>query len=167
MCSDKPIAPIWHDSWADFSDEEKKTTLDEIQSYIKIQVGEALSTVNLWGSPAQNAQAVTNEHSEAQPKRLLPHTNARMDPQYPLKIGAPYYPRESLRAKEQGRCIVSVTVAANGWLKGASIQQSTGYPRLDQACLDAVAGGHLIPATENGIPIEKTIALPMVWSLNR
>jgi hypothetical protein len=31
--------------------------------------------------------------------------------------------------------------------------------------LDAVAGGHLIPATVNGVPVEKTIALPLVWHL--
>ena len=92
-------------------------------------------------------------------------TRARMDPEHPLKIGGRYYPPESLKAREQGRCIVSVTVGADGWLRDASIQQSTGYARMDQACLDAVAGGHFIPATENGKPIERTIALPIVWSL--
>jgi TonB family protein len=92
-------------------------------------------------------------------------TPPRIDPANPLKIGGRYYPPESLRAKEQGRCIVSVTVGADGWLKDASLQQSTGYPRLDKACLDAVAGGHLFPATEDGMPIEKAITLPMNWFL--
>jgi protein TonB len=95
------------------------------------------------------------------------HTQPRMDPTHPLKIGRGYYPPESLHAREQGRCIVAVTVGVDGWLKDASIQQSTGYPRLDQACLDAVAGGHLIPATENGLAVEKKISLPMVWSLDK
>jgi hypothetical protein len=61
----------------------------------------------------------------------------RIDPAIPLKIGPRYYPPESLHAHEQGRCIVNVTVA----------------------------GGHLIPATEDGVPIEKQIPLPMVWAL--
>lgn len=62
----------------------------------------------------------------------------------------------------QKRLYMKVEVTADGWLKDPSIQPSTGYPRLDQACLDALAGGHLIPATENGIAIDRTIALPMV-----
>jgi protein TonB len=109
----------------------------------------------------QPLQSGEPQHTQAS------RTNPRMDPTHPLKIGRGYYPPESLRAKEQGRCIVRVTVGADGWLKDASIEQSTGYPRLDQACLDAVAGGHLIPATENGMRVEKTISLPIVWSLDR
>lgn len=93
------------------------------------------------------------------------HRQPRMDPTHPLKIGRRYYPVESLRAKEQGRCIVGVTVTADGSLKDASVEQSTGYQRLDQACLEAVAGGHLLPATEDGKPVEWRIHLPMVWSL--
>jgi hypothetical protein len=46
-CSERPNAPVWHDSWADFTDDEKKDTLDAIQSYIKLQVREALSTMNI------------------------------------------------------------------------------------------------------------------------
>jgi protein TonB len=116
-------------------------------------------------STANQAPATPIAPRETQPKSLASDTNPRMDPLHPLKIGGRYYPAESLHAKEQGRCVVSVTVAADGWLKDASIQQSTGYARLDQACLDAVAGGRLILATQSGISVEKTIALPIVWSL--
>jgi TonB family protein len=113
---------------------------------------------------AQQLQPLQSEEPQhAQARR----TNPRMDPTHPLKIGRAYYPLESLRAKEQGRCVVRVTVGADGWLKDASIEQSTGYPTLDRACLDAVAGGHLIPATENGMRVEQTISLPIVWSLDR
>jgi len=113
----------------------------------------------------QQSLAMPNAQNEMRPNPVLSYTPPRMDPAHPLKIGTDYYPPESVRAKEQGRCIVAVTVTADGWLKDARIQQSTGYPRLDQACLDAVAGGHLIPATENGVPIEKAIDLPLVWIL--
>src|ERR1700691_1998786 len=113
----------------------------------------------------QETPVASTESNEVRLISVVTYRPPRMDPANPLKIGAPYYPRESLHAKEQGRCIVSVTVAADGSLKDASIQQSTGYPRLDKACLDAVAGGRLIPATEDGVPIEKQIPLPMVWTL--
>jgi protein TonB len=124
--------------------------------------------VTVEAPPRDTAQEAPVGPTEPNPARLISvvqYGPPRLDPAYPLKIGGRYYPPESLRAKEQGRCIVSVTVAADGWLKDASIQQSSGYARLDQACLDAVAGGRLIPATEDGVPIEKQVPLPLVWSL--
>jgi len=96
---------------------------------------------------------------------VVNHTPPRMDPEHPLKIGQRHYPKESLRAREQGQCKVEVTVAADGSLKDPKILQSSGYPRLEKACLDALAGGRFKPATENGVPIEKTIAFPVVWML--
>ena len=38
----------------------------------------------------------------------------RMDPKHPLKIGEDYYPDASKRANEEGRCIVLMTVSADG-----------------------------------------------------
>jgi hypothetical protein len=46
-CTVKPSAPAWHDTWAQFTDEEKKATVDAVQSYIGFQVEEALSAVNI------------------------------------------------------------------------------------------------------------------------
>jgi len=96
-----------------------------------------------------------------------PGTPPRMDPKHPLKIGEEWYPDASKRANEEGRCIVQVTVAADGTIKSESIQQSSGFPRLDDACLKAVHGQRMIPATEEGKPVEKTAALPIVWKLTK
>ena len=41
-------------------------------------------------------------------------TASRMDPKHPLKIGEEYYPDASKRAGEEGRCIVTMTVSADG-----------------------------------------------------
>jgi protein TonB len=92
-------------------------------------------------------------------------TNIRMDPKHPLKIGEEYYPDASKRANEEGRCIVTVTVSADGKITNESIQTSSGFPRLDEACLKGVHGQRMIPATEDGKPVEKTVALPIVWKL--
>jgi TonB family protein len=110
-------------------------------------------------------QTMPGGQSDTQPKQAPTYTPPRINPDEPPKIGKDYYPRESLRAKEQGRCLVEVTVAADGWVKDTKVLQSSGYPRLDKACLDAFAGGRLIPATENGVPIEKTISVPVSWKL--
>jgi len=94
-------------------------------------------------------------------------TNPRLDPAYPPRIGSKYYPKESLLAHEQGRCLVKITIQTDGKTRDASITQSTGFPRLDQACLQALVPGHLIPATEDGRPVEVTREIPIVWTLNQ
>jgi protein TonB len=92
-------------------------------------------------------------------------TAIKMDPKHPLRIGEEYYPDASKRANEEGRCIVQVTVAADGRITGETIQTSSGFPRLDDACLKGVHGQRVIPATEDGKPVEKTVAIPIVWKL--
>ena len=92
-------------------------------------------------------------------------TSIKMDPKHPLKIGEEYYPDASKRANEEGRCTVQVTVAADGRIVNESIQTSSGFPRLDEACLKGVHGQRVIPATEDGKPVEKTVSIPIVWKL--
>jgi protein TonB len=93
-------------------------------------------------------------------------TPRKMDPAHPLRIGDAYYPAESKRLREQGRCKVNVTIQADGSTRDVSIAQSTGHPRLDQACLRALFPGKFIPATENGKPVEISVVIPIVWSLH-
>ncbi len=88
-----------------------------------------------------------------------------MDPKHPLKIGEEWYPDASKRANEEGRCIVQMTVAADGRITAESIQTSSGFPRLDEACLKGVHGQRMLPATEAGKPVEKTVSIPIVWKL--
>jgi protein TonB len=92
-------------------------------------------------------------------------TSIKPDPKHPLKIGEDYYPDASKRANEEGRCIVLMTVAADGRITNESIQTSSGFPRLDEACLKGVHGQRMLPATEDGKPVEKTVSIPIVWKL--
>ena len=62
---------------------------------------------------------------------------------------------------------MQVTVAADGRITNETIQQSSGFPRLDEACLKGVHGQRMKPATEDGKPIEKTASLPIVWKLTK
>src|SRR5882762_245409 len=94
-----------------------------------------------------------------------PGTSIKMDPKHPLKIGEEYYPDASKRANEEGRCIVLMTVSADGKITNESIQTSSGFPRLDEACLKGVHGQRMLPATEEGKPVEKTVSIPIVWKL--
>jgi periplasmic protein TonB len=92
-------------------------------------------------------------------------TPARMDPKHPFKIGEEYYPDASKRANEEGSCIVQLKVSKDGSVLDATVQTSSGYPRLDEACLKGVKGQKMIPAMEDGHPIEGTFPTKITWKL--
>lgn len=126
-------------------------------------------------APQQQTNAITQTTQRVQrpaPVAAPPpvhheRTGLAMDPKHPLHIGEDYYPDASRRAGEEGRCIVKITVATDGRISNESIEQSSGFPRLDEACLKAVRGQRMKPATEDGKPIETTASLPIVWKLTK
>jgi len=144
--------------------------LEEIKPYVpppefvdiqpQAEPTNAIATVTTVQQPAPAAPVVA-----APPPVQHSVTNVSMDPRHPLKIGEDYYPDASKRANEEGRCIVSMTVGADGTIKNESIQTSSGFPRLDEACLKGVHGQKMKPATEDGKPVEKTVSIPIVWKL--
>ena len=89
----------------------------------------------------------------------------RIDPANLPHIGEAYYPRASARLKEEGRCKVQVTVTAAGKIRDVSLTQSTGYPRLDKACLRAFESGGLLPAVADSKPVDATTEIPITWVL--
>jgi protein TonB len=92
-------------------------------------------------------------------------TPIKQDPKHPLHIGEEYYPDASKRANEEGRCIVTITVGVDGKITNEAIQTSSGFPRLDDACLKGVHGQRMLAATEDGKPVQKTVTIPIVWKL--
>ena len=92
-------------------------------------------------------------------------TNIRVDPAHPPKIGE-NYPPESRLLHEEGVCVVKIVVHADASIGEISLDRSTGYSRLDEACLKAFASGGLLPATENGVPVTATAEIPITWRLS-
>lgn len=141
--------------------------LEEIKPYVPPP-----EFVDIQAAPPENnaISVVTQQKAVAPPPVAAApapkaSTAIRMDPKHPLKIGEEYYPDASRRANEEGRCIVKVTVATDGRISNESIETSSGHPRLDEACLKGVHGQRVIPATEDGKPVEKTVSIPIVWKL--
>ncbi len=125
-------------------------------------------------APQEQTTAITQTTTVAAPAPApvvaaappaVPGTPPRQDPKHPLKIGEEWYPDASKRANEEGRCVVTMTVAVDGHVSSESLQTSSGFPRLDEACLKAVHGQRMLPATENGKPVEKTVSMPISWKL--
>jgi TonB family protein len=93
-------------------------------------------------------------------------TPVRPDPANPIQVGEDYYPIESRKIREEGECRVKVHVDITGAVHDPEIVASTGFPRLDRACLSVLRAAHLLPATEDGQPVEATAVLPLIWSLS-
>ncbi len=144
--------------------------LEEIKPYVPppefVDIQQQAEPTNAIAVVTPNVQApVAAPVVAAPPPAPKATTNVGPDPRHPLKIGEDYYPDASKRANEEGRCIVSMTVGADGTIKNESIQTTSGFPRLDEACLKGVHGQKMKPATEDGKPVEKTVSIPIVWKL--
>lgn len=124
---------------------------------------------------APQTNAITQTTNVQRPAVVAPppppehhaETNIKMDPKHPLHIGDEWYPDASRRAGEEGRCTVEMTVGSDGIIKSEKISASSGFQRLDDACIKAVHGQRMLPATVDGKPVEKTVSLPIVWKLTK
>jgi periplasmic protein TonB len=92
-------------------------------------------------------------------------TPPRYDNKHPFRIGEEYYPDASKRAGEEGSCVLMMKVAASGQILDATVQTSSGFPRLDDACLKGVKGQKMGPAMEDGKPVEGTFPFKITWKL--
>ena len=119
-------------------------------------------------APANAITATTTTNAPPPPvsaAKAIPRTNIRPDKNHPLKIGEDYYPDASKRNNEEGTCRVQIHVSAQGTITDATIVQTSGFPRLDEACLKGVKGQRMLPATEDGKPVETVAVLPITWKL--
>jgi TonB family protein len=96
-------------------------------------------------------------------------TVAHGDKAHPFIIYADEYPQDSLYRREQGTCAVRVEVDVDGVIRAKQLVVSTGFDRLDAACLAAFSDPrlkdfHLIPATAGGKPVASWIVFAIGWS---
>jgi TonB family protein len=62
---------------------------------------------------------------------------------------------------------VRVRVDADGVMRVAQLLASTGFDRLDSACIHALLNGQFLPATVDGKPVNMWIDVPIIWSLGQ
>ena len=78
----------------------------------------------------------------------LASSPARVDRSYPTP--APAYPDSAQVAGEQGDVLLDVYVTSGGHPRKFRVNQSSGFPDLDNAAAEAVAGWKFVPAVEGG-----------------
>ena len=76
------------------------------------------------------------------------------------------YPKDALRAREQGKVMLRVMVDANGMPQTVEIERTSGSPRLDRAAREAVLHWHFVAAIENGVAIASWVQVPVSFNLS-
>lgn len=123
-------------------------------------------------APAVETTAITQVTQTQAPAPVAPpapvaqvkRTPPRPDPRHPTDVDD-YYPDASKRANEEGKCIAAVKIGVDGKVMDPTIQQSTGFPRLDEACLKVARIYRFLPATADGKPVEVSTAMPIVFKI--
>jgi periplasmic protein TonB len=80
-------------------------------------------------------------------------------------IPKPDYPDISKRRRENGTAIVRFVVGLTGRIDTMQLQQSSGYPRLDEAALAAVHASVCQPYSENGTVVRAAYSQSFVFGL--
>jgi len=77
----------------------------------------------------------------------------------------PPYPAVARRLHQQGRVVVRVVVGADGRPLSVVVEAGSGYTSLDDAAVAAVGSWSFVPAQEDGVPIEASADIPVVFRL--
>ncbi len=80
-------------------------------------------------------------------------------------VPEPIYPSLSRRIGEEGKAMVRLLINESGQVEKASLVQSSGVQRLDQAALDAGQKARCKPFVEFGKPIRVTAIQPYIFRL--
>ncbi|OHX20865.1 hypothetical protein BI344_13690 [Chromobacterium sphagni] len=78
-----------------------------------------------------------------------------------LENPQPSYPERSRQLGEEGEVLLRVRVGANGQALMVTLARSSGFHRLDQTAMDAVARWRFVPARRGGTVVESELTVPV------
>lgn len=100
------------------------------------------------------------------PASAAPRNIAPSAVQY-LVEPAPEYPRVSTRQRETGRVLVRVFIDEAGRPGQAQVARSSGFARLDESAVAAVARSRFRPPTVDGQPVSGWTHVPIDFALEK
>ncbi len=119
--------------------------------------------------------AITARVVEAPPRAAPPQASPRQAQLTPLRMKArsdriaaainACYPSASRRLSEEGRVMLTITVNAAGKVGAMSVNQSSGFARLDAAAECVIRRLPFDPGKRDGQPVESQATLPIVFKL--
>lgn len=92
-------------------------------------------------------------------------TPATLDSTY--RNRKPNYPTIAAARAEEGPVTVLIHISAEGLARDVDILESSGFPLLDQAAVDAARSWRFLPAVKDGQPVPFDMPLRMVFQLDR
>ena len=85
-------------------------------------------------------------------------THPRMDFKHPWHLDSP---TKLMNQGQSGTCLVRFQVDPDGAIRAAQVVRSTGFPALDQACVQNILHQTLLPATSHGERIAEWVTWPI------
>jgi protein TonB len=76
-----------------------------------------------------------------------------------------YYPPSSKRLGEAGTSIIKVCLDEKAKVTDATVQETSGFPRLDEAAVKIAKVYRYLPGTEDGKPVASCFAYRLTWKL--
>jgi protein TonB len=77
----------------------------------------------------------------------------------------PVYPKQSLRLGEQGKTVLLVELDELGRVSSVAVNTKSGFPRLDEAAINAVNTWRCTPAKRNGVAVRSVAMQPFNFTL--
>ena len=77
----------------------------------------------------------------------------------------PSYPKQSLRLGEQGKTVLRVELDELGQVANVVVKTTSGFPRLDEAAVNAVKSWRCTPAKRNGVSVRSVAVQPFNFAL--
>ena len=117
-------------------------------------------------TPAPAPEPVAKPAPPPAPAPTPAKSSSGSSAQYVGSCEAPY-PTMSKRMNEKGTVVVKVLVKSDGTAGDVELKSSSGYPRLDQAWLEAIKTCRFTPSTgSDGKPIDEWFSAPHTFRLN-
>lgn len=117
--------------------------------------------------PAVAASAPEGAATPQAPRQGPPHDQPDLVSNIEYQGEGPrlVYPLASKRMNEEGRVMVLAVINTQGLVDKVTVVSSSGYPRLDDAALDAVRQVRFKPYTRNGVAYPVQARIPCVFNL--
>ena len=82
-----------------------------------------------------------------------------------LGLSEPVYPSQEIRLGHTGTVTLAVQVLENGRIGEVRVEQSSGFPKLDEAAVRQAARWKLKPGTRDGVPVVMWKQIPITFRL--
>lgn len=140
------------------------------------QVAAPVQTYKVQTYNVQAAAVPENVTATDKPARMTPANSGKAQLPQPLLMGgelsvscsertAPTYPKQSLRLGEQGKTVLLVELDEMGRMITVEVKTKSGFPRLDEAAVNAVKTWRCTPAKRNGVAVRSIALQPFNFTL--